>query len=133
MNPTLATSGCHCGETKTTDTLNRMKYMTILAVLTAGGFGLGGIAIAQVHSDRAPGHEAIDQHADPASTVEHLAKAFPAIAAFDQNKDGKLDETEKAALSKAIAEGKVQLPGHTPPHGDKLDARPMVNHVVEMY
>jgi hypothetical protein len=65
--------------------------------------------------------------------VEHLSKFFPSIAAFDTNKDGKLDATEKQALAKAIADGKLELPAHTPPHGEKPTPEMMVNHIVDMY
>lgn len=103
-----------------------MKNIKRLAVVTALGLAVGGIAIAQVH------HGA-QNHGDAASAVKHLSEVFPLVASFDANKDGKLDETEKGALGKAIADGTLQLPAHTPPHGVKPTAEMMVSHLAEMY
>ena len=100
--------------------------------MTALGLAVGGLAIAQVHHDGLVGHIA-EHHEDAASMVKHISEVFPQIAAFDVNKDGKLDETEKQALRKAIADGTVRLPAHTPPNGAKPDAELMLNHIAEMY
>jgi hypothetical protein len=111
-----------------------MKKMKTLAVVGALGLMVCGIAIGQVH----PGggtlnHGAAEHKGDAASIVEHLAQFFPRIAAFDVNKDGKLDEGERAALAKAVADGKVELPVHAGPQGEKSNADEMVAHVAEMY
>jgi hypothetical protein len=63
----------------------------------------------------------------------HLAQFFPKIAAFDTNKDGKLDDKEKEALAKAVADGTVELPVHIPSKGGKPNTEMMVNHICEMY
>jgi len=65
--------------------------------------------------------------------VEHLSEVFPQVAAFDVNKDGKLDDAEKKAVGKAIADGKVQLPAHTPPDAAKPTSEEMLNHIAQMY
>jgi len=65
--------------------------------------------------------------------VQHLSEVFPHVAAFDLNKDGKLDDTEKEALGKALADGKLQLFPHTPPEGEKSAPEKMLNHLAEMY
>jgi len=116
-----------------TATHRNMKNIKILAVLVAGGLVLAGLAIAQVHSGDASGHNATQHHGDPSSVVKHIAELFPKIAAFDANKDGKLDEKEKASLAKAITDGTLEFPAHNPPNGGKPDIEKMVNHIGEIY
>ena len=62
----------------------------------------------------------------------HLAEFFPKIASFDVDKNGKLDDKEKESLRKAIADGTVELPAHTP-HGEKPNVEKMVKHICEVY
>jgi hypothetical protein len=110
--------------------MNRIKILTMSGAL---GLAICGFAIAQVHDSHPSSNGAAQEHLDPAAVVEHLSKFFPSIASFDTNKDGKLDETEKQALAKAIADGTLQLPAHTPPNGVKPSPEKMVNHIVDMY
>jgi hypothetical protein len=110
-----------------------MKNIKTLAMVGVLGLAVCGLAFAQVHRGGACGHGAMQHFADPASAVEHLAEVFPKIAAFDANKDGQLDEAEKEALGKAIVDGTLQLPAHTPPHGVKPSPATMVNHIADMY
>lgn len=98
----------------------------VLVLATVVGLGVSGLAIAQAH--RGALH-----HGDPALLVQHLTAAYPQVAAFDLNKDGQLDATEKEALAKALADGTLQLPSHAPPHGSQPTAEMMVNHIAEMY
>jgi len=110
-----------------------MRLIKTVAISSAIGLAICRCATAQVH-DSHPSHDgAAHEHLDPAALVEHLSKFFPSIAAFDTNKDGKLDATEKQALAKAMADGKLELPAHTPPHGEKPGSEMMVNHIVDMY
>jgi anti-sigma28 factor (negative regulator of flagellin synthesis) len=69
---------------------------------------------------------------DPAAMASHLAQFFPKIAAFDVDKNGKLDDKEKESLRKAIADGTIELPAHSP-HGEKPNVEMMVNHICEVY
>src|SRR5262249_44387633 len=110
-----------------------MKNMKTFAVLIVGGLAVGGFVIPQTHNGRVWSHRAMPHHLHPPAAEAHLAEAFPTFAAFDANRDGKLDETEKEALGKAITSGTLQLPAHTPPHGAKPDVAMMVNHIGEMY
>jgi hypothetical protein len=110
-----------------------MKFIKILTMTSALGLVICGFAIAQVHDARPSTDRAAEEHPDPAAVVEHLSKFFPGIAAFDMNKDGKLDATEEQALAKAIADGTLQIPAHTPPHGEKPSPEMLVNHIAEMY
>ncbi len=110
-----------------------MKNTKRLVIVTALGFALGGLAIAQAHRAVAMGHELAQNHGDAASVAQHLAQYFPKIAAFDVNKDGILDQAEKETLGKAITDGTLQLPGHIPPHGVNPTPEMMLNHIVEMY
>ena len=109
-----------------------MKNIKRLAAVAILGFSMCGLAIAQVPSKGGSSSERA-QHQDPASMVEHLGEVFPQVAAFDANKDGKLSDAEKEALGKAIADGKLQLPAHTPPDGAKPSPEKMLNHIAEMY
>jgi len=110
-----------------------MKNINTLALIIAGGLAVCGLANAQVHDGDAPGHDGTQHHVDPASAAAHLAQFFPKIAAFDTNKDGKLDDKEKKALAKAVADGTVELPAHTSPHEGKPNTEMMINHICEMY
>jgi len=109
-----------------------MKNFKTFAAVVAGGLAVCGLAIAQVHDGNASGNDS-QHHRDPASVAAHLAQFFPIIAAFDVDKNGQLDDKEKAALAKAIADGKVEFPPHTPPHGDKPNLETMINHICEVY
>lgn len=110
-----------------------MKNINTLALIIAGGLAVCRLANAQVHDGDAPGHDGTQHHVDPASAAAHLAQFFPKIAAFDTNKDGKLDEKEKKALAKAVADGTVELPAHIPSNGGKPNTEMMLNHICEMY
>ena len=106
-----------------------MKNIKGLLVTAIVSLSMCGVAIAQAPSKQEP----TQHHGDPASMVQHLGEVFPQVAAFDVNKDGKLDDAEKTALGKALADGKLQFPAHTPPDGAKPNPEQMVNHIAEMY
>src|SRR5437660_1642842 len=108
-----------------------MKNFKTLAAVVAGGLVVCGLAIAQVHDGNTSGHDS-QHHMDPAAMAAHLAEFFPKIASFDVDKNGKLDDKEKESLRKAIADGTVELPAHTP-HGEKPNVEKMVNHICEVY
>ena len=134
LTATSGNNGVALRKKRTADKRNRvMRFIKTLAISSAIGLAMCRFAVAQVQ-DSHPSHVgAAHEHMDPAALVEHLSKFFPSIAAFDTNKDGKLDATEKQALAKAIADGKLELPAHTPPHGEKPTPEMMVNHIVDMY
>jgi hypothetical protein len=105
-----------------------MKHFKTIAWVSVLSLGVGGFALAQ-------GHRAIMQHihGDPASMVKHLAEAFPKIVPFDANKNGQLDAGEKEAVTRAIADGKLEIPSHGPVNGVKPDAEKFVNHIAKVY
>ena len=71
---------------------------------------------------------------EPAKVVEHLAEAFALIAPFDVNKDGTLDDAEKATITQAITDGAIKPPTHrTPPAGAKPDSSRMLGRLSEMF
>ena len=98
-----------------------------------GGLAFCGFAIAQGHRAGARGHSAMQHRMDVDSVVEHLAEVFPRFAVFDANKDGQLDANERESLAKAMADGTVQLPAHTPPNGVEPSSERMISHIGEMY
>lgn len=130
--PDRVTRSCHGGNAKATEQPN-MKNIKRLAAVVVLGFSLCELATAQDSQNSAGNTGPAQHHVDPAAMVEHLSEVFPQVAAFDVNKDGKLDDTEKEALGKAIADGKLQLPAHTPPNGVKPTPEQMLNHIAEMY
>jgi hypothetical protein len=105
-----------------------MKHIKTLAVVSVLGLAIGGFALAQ-------GHRALMQHhhGDPASATKHLAAAFPMFKPFDANKNGQLDATEKEAVAKALADGTLKIPDHTPPNGTKPNAEKLLNHIAKVY
>src|SRR5262245_48031047 len=110
-----------------------MKNITRIAAVAVLGLSLCGLTFAQVHPGGGSTNSPEQHHGDPASLTEHLSEVFPQVAAFDANKDGKLDDAEKEALGKAIADGKLQFPAHTPPEGNKPSPEKMLNHIAEIY
>ena len=110
-----------------------MKNIKRLAVVALLGLAVTGLAIAQAHQSGGLCEFLAQHRVDPAAMTEHLSQVFPQVASFDANKDGKLDDTEKEALGKAIADGKFQLPAHNASHGEKPSAETMLNHIAEMY
>jgi hypothetical protein len=110
-----------------------MKNIKRLAGVVVLGLSVCGLANAQVPPNSGSNAGSAHHDTDPASMAKHLSEVFPQVAACDANKDGKLDDAEKKALAKAIADGKLQLPGHTPPGGAKPSPEKMLNHIAEMY
>jgi hypothetical protein len=109
-----------------------MKQMKRIAVVAVLGLAICGFAFAQSQHD-AQGHGAADHHKDAASATKHLTEAYAKIASFDANKDGKLDATEKESIAKTIADGKLEIPDHTPPNGVKPSADKLLNHIAGVY
>jgi hypothetical protein len=105
-----------------------MKHIKTLAVVSVLGLAIGGFAIAQ-------GHRAVMQHhhGDAASAAKHLSEAFVKFAPFDANKDGQFNAAEKESIAKAITEGTLQIPAHTPPKGVKPNAETFLNHIADVF
>jgi hypothetical protein len=83
---------------------------------------------------------------DPAEMVKHLSERYAALAAFDTDKNAKLDDTEQAAVAKAIEDGSLKAgpPGGprggegTPPKGERpagerLAGKDVAGHVAKFY
>lgn len=99
-----------------------MKYVKILAGAALLGLAAGGYAVVRsIHHGFNPG------------MMEHLSATYEKFAAFDQNKDGQLDAAEKDSLAKAIADGSLVLPPHTPPEGMFPTEEERLNHMARMY
>ena len=109
--------------------MTNIKRLAAAALL---GLSVCGLAVAQVPPNSGSTHDSAQHHGDPDSLVQHFTEVFPQVAAFDRNKDGKLDSSEKQALGKAIVDGKLQLPAHMP-EGAKPNPDKMLNHIAEMY
>ena len=105
-----------------------MKHIKTLAMGSVLGLAIGGFAIAQGHRGAMQHH-----HGDAASAAKHLSEAFAKFAPFDANKDGQLDATEKEAVAKAIADGSLKIPAHTPPKGVKPSAERLLDHTASVY
>ena len=70
-------------------TLLRMKMRKLGVAIAVGGLLVGGAAFARRGGD------------DPERRARHAEK----IAQYDTNKDGRLDDAERAAMRDSIAEG----------------------------
>jgi hypothetical protein len=108
-----------------------MKNIKTIAVVAVLGLAVSGFAIA--HSWHGRGHHMLHHLKNATAAVDHLAEVFPRFASFDTNKDGQIDATEKESIAKALAEGTVQLPTHTPPNGAALTPEMILSHVPDMY
>ena len=65
--------------------------------------------------------------------VGHISKVFRQFAAFDLDKDGKLDAGEKEALAKAIEDGSLTLPAQAPSKEMFPSDEQRLDHFAEMY
>jgi EF hand len=110
-----------------------MKNMKSLAAAVALGLTTCALSQAQIQY-RDPSQQGDPHHgADASSMTKHIAEVFAKVSAFDANKDGQLDATEKASLAKAIADGTLQLPAHSGPNGEKPAPEAIVDHIAEVY
>jgi hypothetical protein len=68
------------------------------------------------------------EHRPPATEIaKHVAAHYAVLAAFDTDKNGTLDESEQAAVAKAIDGGTLKLPrpgGPRGPRGGRPGPRP---------
>src|SRR5580704_2133505 len=103
--------------TKTINKQQPMKNIKTLAAVALLSLGVCAFAFAHGHLGGARGHGPQDQLTDVASAVEHIAEAFPNFAAFDVNKDGQFDAAEMESVARALADGRLRLPAHSPPNG----------------
>lgn len=120
-----------------------MKTIQRILVLAVLGLATNSIVNAQGRPGGPRGEgPGAGQHSDdarpprpePAKAAEHLAEAFTTIAPFDENKDGKLDDAESAAVEKAITDGSIKPPTRrTPPAGGKPDANRMIRRLSEIF
>lgn len=113
-----------------------MKTRSTLSIIAALSLAASASLLAQGRPEGGrgprpggPGGPGGDQRPDPAVAAAHMTEAFSKVSAFDINKDGKLDETEIAALAKAVADGSVTPPAHrkgpedTKPNPDRVAHR----------
>jgi hypothetical protein len=105
-----------------------MKNIKTFVGASVLGIAICGFAIAQSHRGEIQHH-----YGDSASALEHLSEAFAKFASFDVNKDAQLDAAERESIAKAIADGTLQIPAHTPPKGVKPDAEALLSHIASVY
>lgn len=104
-----------------------MKHIKTIAVVAVLGLTMGGYAVVQIHRGAGP------HGMDDAAMVGHISEVFGKFAAFDLDKNGKLDAAEKESLAKAIDNGSLVLPPNTPPKEIFPSDEERMNHMVEMY
>ena len=88
--------------------------MNLSLICTASilfGAALGIAEAGDRPAGRGPGH-----HPAPADAAKHLSERYATLAAYDADKNGILDETEQAAVARAISDGTLKLP---PPRGGR--------------
>ncbi len=82
-------------------------------LIASAVLALAGSVAAFAQTDATPAPPAASDHpARPHRPGMHLPAEI--MAKYDVNKDGKLDETERAALKADVDAGKVTLPKHGP-------------------
>jgi hypothetical protein len=59
----------------------------------------------------------VGNHPPSDKAAEHVAKLYESVAAYDTDKNAKLDATEQAAVAKAIEDGTLKLPRPGGPGG----------------
>lgn len=99
-----------------------MKHLKTIIWGLALGAALGASAFAQPagHDDRGPRGHFAPPHAAGLSTN------YAALAPYDANKDGQLDDTEQAAVAQALVDGKLQPPGRPPGRDGQIPPAPNV-------
>jgi hypothetical protein len=111
-----------------------MKNSTLILATGALIFAVGAVAIAQDQTAAPRPRPHRGPPGDPAQMVAHLSAAYAKFAPFDENKDGRLDETELEVLAEAIAAGTVQPPEHRgPPPGVTPDPKLIVHRLAGMF
>ena len=88
-----------------------MKLSLICTATILFGAALGIAEAGGRPAGRGPGH-----HPAPADAAKHLSERYATLAAYDADKNGILDETEQAAVARAISDGTLKLP---PPRGGR--------------
>ena len=102
-----------------------------LAVVAAT---LTGSVLAEAAPEGGKGGRGRDGRPGGPPTPERLVAQYAQIAAYDTNKDGKLDDTEKKAIADAIAAGTLKAPAGRPgPEGEAPDASKVVERLTRMY
>jgi len=115
----------------------KLELISTASILLGASLSL---VFGQDRSGRPGGHGG-DQRPDPAEMVKHLSERFTALAAYDTDKNAKLDATELAAVAKAIDDGtlKVGPPGGpregagAPPKDEKPQGKDIAAHVAKLY
>ena len=104
-----------------------MKYIKTVAAVAMVALAAGGYAVARSFHGAGAGQRNVT------AMVAHLGEMFPKFAAFDVNKNGQLEGTERESLAKAIADGSLGLPPNMPPKDKFPTAEAQLDHMLEMY
>ena len=91
-----------------------MKNINTIAIVTT----LGLAVCSSIFAQGRPGG-AQQPPKDAAAALAHIVEAYPKIAPFDVNADGKFDGDERRALGQAMRDGKVEGPANRNPKGDQ--------------
>ncbi len=83
-----------------------MKTTEALAIVASLGLISGSPAFAQ----DSPGGKPKKQPDFAEVVLKHLTEGHASIAAFDKNKDGALNDSEKEAIADALKDGSLHLP-----------------------
>jgi hypothetical protein len=114
--------------------MNTFNQVT-LAALTALTLGIAVQAEGRPEGRKGPGGPGgRGGRAGGPPSPERMVEGYAKVAVYDTNKDGALDESEKTALSNAIAAGKFELPPHRPaPEGAAPDGSKILERMTRMY
>ena len=90
---------------------------------------------------RGPGSPGGEHRPAPADIAKNLSERFASLAAFDTDKSGKLDDTEQAAVAKAVEAGTLEAGPSRPdkgkgegrPKGDRPSGSVIAGHVAKLY
>ena len=118
--------------------------MKLNLILTAAVLGTTlSIASAQRPGGKGPGGKGGERGERPDSTeiAKHLGERYAALVAYDADKNGKLDETEQAAVTKAIEDGTLEMgpPGGgrggegKPPRGERPPGKMIAGQAAKVY
>ena len=109
-----------------------------LRLISTASILLGASLSLAIGQDR-PGRPGGDRRPDPAEMIKGLSERYSKLATYDTDKNGKLDDTEQAAVAKAIEDGSLKAgpPGRdgagAPPKGEGPAPKEIASHMAEMY
>jgi hypothetical protein len=90
--------------------LDATEQAAVAKAIDAGTLEVGPPRPPKGEGKEAPADKPEGKRPPGDKAAEHVAKLYESLATYDADKNGKLDDTEQAAVAKAIDDGTLKLP-----------------------